>query len=155
MNAMIPEPKDKTVDIDTKGGVRRFFTVDTQAGKAEYVAAFEKQAVHFAAVGNAPKIVSTQPANGATSVDPSLAEITVTFDQDMDEGFSWTGGGPEYPASPRGAKAQWRDKRTCVLPVALQSGHHYRVGINSPSYRNFRSAGGQTVPPSSISFTTR
>jgi len=79
----------------------------------------------------------------------------VTFDQDMDKGFSWTGGGPEYPTSPQGAKAQWRDKRTCVLPVELQSGHHYRVGINSPSYRNFRSTAGQSVAPSSISFTTR
>jgi hypothetical protein len=155
MNAMIPERKDMTVDVDTKSGVRRFFMVDTQAGKAEYVAAFEKQPVRLGGGGNTPKIVSTQPANGATAVDPGLAEITVTFDQDMDEGFSWTGGGPEYPSSPQGAKAQWRDKRTCVLPVALQSGHHYRVGINSPSYRNFRSAGGQSVAPSSISFATR
>jgi hypothetical protein len=159
MNAMIPEPKDMTVDIDTKSGVRRFFAVDTQARKADYVAAFEKQTVRFGqpngVVGNAPKIVSTQPANGAKDVDPTLSEITVTFDQDMDEGFSWTGGGPEYPSSPQGAKAQWRDKRTCVLPVALHSGHHYRVGINSPSHRNFRSTAGQSVAPSSISFTTR
>jgi Bacterial Ig-like domain len=155
MNAMIPEPKDKTVDVDTKSGVRRFFMVDTQAGKAEYVAAFEKQPVRLGGAGNNPKIVSTQPINGATGVDPGLTEITVTFDQDMDEGFSWTGGGPEYPTSPQGAKAQWRDKRTCVLPVALQSGHRYRVGINSPSYRNFRSSAGQSVAPSSISFTTR
>jgi len=155
MNAMIPEPKDMTVDVDTKSGVRRFFMVDTQAGKAEYVTAFEKQAVRFGGTGNTPKIVSTQPSNGATGVDPTLTEITVTFDQDMDKGFSWTGGGPEYPTSPQGAKAQWRDKRTCVLPVELQSGHHYRVGINSPSYRNFRSTAGQSVAPSSISFTTR
>jgi Bacterial Ig-like domain len=155
MNAMIPEPKDMTVDVDTKSGVRRFFMVDTRAGKAEYVAAFEKQPVRFGGTGSGPKIVSTQPVNGATGVDPGLAEITVTFDQDMDAGFSWTGGGPEYPTSPQGAKAQWRDKRTCVLPVALQSGRHYRVGINSPSYRNFRSTAGQSVAPSSISFTTR
>jgi hypothetical protein len=88
-------------------------------------------------------------------VDPGLSEITVTFDQDMGEGFSWTGGGPEYPASPEGTQAQWRGKRTCVLPVKLQPAHHYRVGINSPSYRNFRSAGGESAQPSSISFTTK
>jgi hypothetical protein len=45
MNAMIPEPKDLTVDVDTQGGPRRFFTVDTQAQKAEYVAAFARQFV--------------------------------------------------------------------------------------------------------------
>jgi hypothetical protein len=159
MNAMIPDPKDMTVDVDTKSGLRRFFMVDTQAGKAEYVPAFEKQPVGFDAqnsfAGKAPKIVSTQPANGARDVDPALNEITVTFDQDMDKGFSWTGGGPEYPSSPQGARAQWRDKRTCVLPVALNSGRHYRVGINSPSYRNFRSVNGQPVAASSISFTTK
>ena len=36
---MIPEPKDMTVDVDTKDGPRRFFVVDTEARTAEYVAA--------------------------------------------------------------------------------------------------------------------
>jgi hypothetical protein len=159
MKAMIPEQKDMTVDVDTKGGPRRFFVVDTKAGKAEYVAAFEKQPVRLAALNatasSRPKIIHARPDDGATDVDPGLTEVTVTFDQDMDEGFSWTGGGPEYPSSPQGSKAQWRGKRTCVLPVALESGHHYRVGINSPSYRNFRSTAGEAVVPSSISFTTK
>ena len=44
-NAMIPEPKDLTVDMDTEGGPRRFFAVDTEAGAARYVAAFEKRSV--------------------------------------------------------------------------------------------------------------
>ncbi|MBU6401144.1 MAG: hypothetical protein KGS61_12560 [Verrucomicrobia bacterium] len=44
-NALIPEPKDMTVDVDTSSGLRRFFVVDTRAGTAEYVAAFEQQAV--------------------------------------------------------------------------------------------------------------
>ncbi len=43
--AMIPEPKDLTVDVDTEGGPRRFFMVDTAAHKAQYVNAFESQAV--------------------------------------------------------------------------------------------------------------
>jgi hypothetical protein len=43
--AMIPQPKDMTVDVDTTGGVRRFFSVDTQAGTADYVDAFEKRTV--------------------------------------------------------------------------------------------------------------
>jgi len=102
-----------------------------------------------------PRIVSTSPADGATDVDPALAEITVTFDQDMEGGMSWTGGGPEFPTSPEGAKAQWRTKRTCVLPVKLQAGHYYRVGINSPSYRNFRSLGDVPAVPSAIAFTTQ
>ena len=73
----------------------------------------------------------------------------------MSEGMSWTGGGPEYPPSPDGQKAQWRGKRTCVLPVKLESGHHYRVGINSQSYRNFCSVAGEPARFSSIKFTTK
>ena len=103
----------------------------------------------------APRIVATSPAVGATEVDPALTEITVTFDRDMEGGMSWTGGGPDYPLSPQGAKAQWRDKRTCVLPVRLQAGHHYRVGINSMSYQNFRSADGVPASPTAITFTTK
>lgn len=106
------------------------------------------------AAQGAPQIVSTSPSRGATDVDPSVKEITVTFDQDMEEGMSWTGGGPEFPAIPEGQKGHWRDKRTCVLPVKLQSGHRYRVGINSPSYRNFRSATGTPALTSAIWFTT-
>jgi hypothetical protein len=45
MNAMIPEPKDMTVDVDTKDGPRRFFGVDTEAQTARYVAAFENRSV--------------------------------------------------------------------------------------------------------------
>ena len=75
-------------------------------------------------------------------MDPALKEITVTFDQDMGGGMSWTGAGPEFPSIPDGKQAHWRDKRTCVLPVKLQGGHHYRVGINSVSFRNFRSEAG-------------
>jgi RNA polymerase sigma-70 factor (ECF subfamily) len=106
------------------------------------------------AVQGAPQIVSSSPARGATDVDPALKEITVTFDQDMEEGMSWTGGGPEFPQIPEGQKGHWRDKRTCVLPVKLQSGHRYRLGVNSPSYRNFRSAAGVAALTSAIWFTT-
>jgi hypothetical protein len=158
INAMIPDPKDMTVDVDTKLGLRRFYMVDTQAGTSEYVNAFERQPVRLVTRSsgqNPPKIILTKPADGATDVDAGLTEITVTFDQDMSEGFSWTGGGPEYPSSPDGQNAHWRGKRTCVLPVKLESGHHYRVGINAPSYRNFRSAAGDAAEPSSISFTTK
>jgi hypothetical protein len=105
--------------------------------------------------GPAPRIVSTTPALGASDVDPGLKEITVTFDRDMGPGFSWTGGGPEYPPNREGQKPFWRERRTCVLPVQLEAGKSYRVGINSPSHQNFRSAAGVPAPPSAIYFTTR
>jgi hypothetical protein len=68
--------------------------------------------------------------------------------------MSWTGGGSEFPKSPEGQKAHWRDKRTCVLPVKLYAAQYYRVGINAPSFHGFQSAEGVPAPLSAIYFTT-
>ncbi|HEX3721115.1 MAG TPA: M56 family metallopeptidase [Verrucomicrobiae bacterium] len=105
--------------------------------------------------GGAPRIIATSPKIGARKVDPMVKEIAVTFDQDMGRGMSWTGGGPDFPKIPAGIRAKWRDKRTCVLPVLLEQGHYYRVGINSTSYQNFRSVAGVPADPAAIYFTTR
>ena len=55
--------------------------------------------------GGPPKIVKTSPQIGETDVDPELTEITVTFDQDMAEGMSWTGGKPDVPPVQPGKEA--------------------------------------------------
>lgn len=102
-----------------------------------------------------PRIIATSPAVGATDVDPGLTEITVTFDQDMGGGMSWTGGGPDFPPMREGQKAEWRAKRTCALPVKLEAGHYYRVGINSTGYQNFANEQGVAALPSAIFFTTQ
>lgn len=100
-------------------------------------------------------VVATSPNIGATGVAPKTSEITITFDRDMQQGMSWTGGPPLFPESPPDAKAKWQDKRTCVLPVKLKESQFYRVGINSKSYRNFRSATGESAPCTAIYFTTK
>ncbi len=100
-----------------------------------------------------PKLVSTMPANKATGVDPVLDRITLTFDQDMARGFSWTGGPPQFPETT--GKPEWVDSRTCALPVRLEPGRLYRVGINSKSHQNFRSAAGVPVRPEVLVFTTK
>ncbi len=103
----------------------------------------------------APRIIATTPKAGAKDVDPALKEITVTFDRDMEGGMSWTGGGPDMPTSPESKRAYWKsNKRTCVLPVKLQPGHHYRIGINSMSHQNFRGTNGLPTAVSAIYFTT-
>lgn len=102
-----------------------------------------------------PRIVASKPKAGAKQVDPALTEISVTFDRDMGGGMSWTGGESLFPPIDKTRKARWTDKRTCVLPVRLEEGHYYRLGINSSSFRNFRSRAGVPVPPSAIYFCTR
>lgn len=71
----------------------------------------------------------------------------------MDGGFSWTGGGLEYPET-TGTPAWSADRRTCTLPVRLRPNHSYRLGLNSPSHRNFKSADGVALEPVVWTFAT-
>jgi hypothetical protein len=107
----------------------------------------------FSTPTNAPRIVVTQPVVGASEVDPSLKEITVTFDRDMAPGFAWTGGDAFYPQT-RGMPT-WKDKRTCALGVELEPGRFYRVGINASMRRGFHSVQGIPAETWAIWFTTR
>ncbi len=103
---------------------------------------------------SAPKILSTQPAIGATDVDPATTEIRITFDQEMASGFSWTGGGDAFPKTT--SKPRWEaDKKTCVLPVDLSEGTFYRVGVNSTSHRNFQNESGLPAEFRVIYFVTK
>ncbi len=101
-----------------------------------------------------PKVVATQPRNGDQQVTADLREIVVTFDQDMDvAGFSFTGGGVTFPKVT--GRPSWRTARECVLPVQLEHGHSYVVGINSETKRNFKSKAGLAVSPIVLTFKTR
>jgi beta-lactamase regulating signal transducer with metallopeptidase domain len=98
-----------------------------------------------------PRVVCLAPTNGATQVDPSLSELRVTFDVPMWKGYSWTGGGGQYPY---GGKVHWLDDYTCVLPVALKPDHQYSLGINSVAAMNFQSAQGR-VPADPVEYRFR
>ena len=101
-----------------------------------------------------PAIVAIDPPIGATGVSPGLREIKVNSSVPMRGGFSWTGGGPSFPGAPN-QKAYWMpDHQTCVLPVALQHNSSYRLGLNSPSYKNFKSASGVPFSPVVWTFST-
>jgi hypothetical protein len=70
-------------------------------------------------------------------------------------GFSWTGGGPSFPTIPDGQKPRWsRDGKSCTLPVKLEPGHKYELGLNSVSHKNFGSKWGVPLEPVHFVFTT-
>jgi Bacterial Ig-like domain len=156
-NALMPEIKDLTVDIDTKTAKRRFFIVDTSAGTAQYLKAFEKQSSTPASANtSAPRVSGLSPRNGAQDVSPTVTELRVTFNVPMSGGMSWCGGGEGYPATPEGKSAYWTDDHlTCVLPVVLKAGRTYEIGLNGPSFRNFRSAAGVPLAPVTYTFRTK
>jgi len=101
-----------------------------------------------------PKVVETFPKIGDPDVDSGILAILVTFDRDMSDGISWTGGGDYYPKLTEGKKPEWQDKRTCAYPVDLEKGRFYCIGVNSTTRRNFQSLKGVPAEPTVIYFTT-
>ncbi|MEN6625299.1 MAG: Ig-like domain-containing protein [Candidatus Sumerlaeia bacterium] len=103
-----------------------------------------------------PRVVSMDPPNGATGVDPNTAELRVTFDVPMGAGFSWCGGGSDYPEVPEGVGARWsEDRKTCTLPVKLKPGWQYSLSLNNVSFNNFMSEAGIPLEPVAYGFKTK
>jgi hypothetical protein len=107
-------------------------------------------------LANELKVVNTVPSNGAKGVDPLLNEIEIYFSAPVKMN-SWSfvktnhGQFPEILDDP-----YFRDNRTCILPVILEPGMTYSIGINSPARKGFKSAADETVTvtPYVLTFTT-
>ena len=92
-------------------------------------------------------VVETQPKLGDMDVDAAaVKEIRVTFSKPMtDKSWSWTQGNVySFPES-TGAIHYLADKRTCVMPVKLEPGKTYVMGINGGRFNNFKDAAGNAV----------
>jgi hypothetical protein len=101
-----------------------------------------------------PKVVSMTPVNGATNVDPALTEIKVVFDQPMmDRSWSMTGGGAHFPEG-AGDVSYDANRTIWIAPVKLKPDWRYEFGLNSKSYRNFKSEKGVSLDPIWVTFTT-
>jgi beta-lactamase regulating signal transducer with metallopeptidase domain len=148
-------------DAEQKSRATHFgqkFLADAQSGgKANENSAPTRKTVAPESRKNSrlPRLIESVPKAGQSDVSADLKEIRVTFDRDMGKGMSWTGSPDSFfPPGDESQKAHWIDSRTCVLPVKLEKGKFYRVGINADSYRNFRSARGVSFPSSVIFFAT-
>ena len=104
-----------------------------------------------------PVVVESVPQSGDTLVDAEkVKEIRVTFSKDMmngnwslvqvsNETFPKSAGKPHYA----------KDKRTCVIPVALKPGRTYVIWLNSEKFANFKDAGGRSAVPYLLVFETK
>ena len=71
----------------------------------------------------------------------------------LNDSWSWTGGGETYPKV-TGKISYDPTRTTCTLPVKLEPGKVYWIGINSPSFRNFQNAANVPVRWYVILFAT-
>lgn len=103
-----------------------------------------------------PKVISTNPKNDASGVDPSLSKITVTFDKPMlDKGWSWSYEEKDSFPQTTGQPSYTDNGTTCMLPVKLEPGKRYVIWINTARFRNFKDRSGNAAEPYRLVFTTR
>ena len=101
-------------------------------------------------------VIRTNPANNSVNIDPNLSAVEIVFNQDINQ-QSWSfvevpgSAVPEITGNP-----SFPDSRTCILPVRLQAGQTYRLGINSATHTGFVSAAdsGLTAEPYTLLFST-
>ena len=105
-----------------------------------------------------PKPIATNPIDGATDVDSSLSEITVTFNKPMMNDSSWTGEDassfPEFTGKPYFTN----NDTICVQPVKLKLGKSYVIWINKindEKLHPFKDKSGKVVKPYKLVFTTK
>ncbi len=105
-------------------------------------------------LGDPPKVVTLEPANGAKEVDAAkVTKLVVTFDKSMDlSGWSFCGGGPNFPKFK--GKPKWETPKKVVVEVELEPDHEYKLGLNCPSAQNFRSSQAVALVPVPWSFKT-
>jgi hypothetical protein len=103
-----------------------------------------------------PRVVSTFPQNGSQDVDPSIKEISVTFNEEMMEG-NWSWAYDDKDKFPQVVgQAYYTDNNTKnILPVKLEPNKEYVIWINSTSYQNFKNKNGTPAVPFRFTFKTK
>lgn len=155
--AMISDPKDMTVYIDTKNGHGRFFIVDTQAQTAKYIAAFDRQSSNEISATTFPPVVAkTVPESGTENVPPGEFEIKITFSKEMrDHSWSWSSAWenstPDFIGAPQYDPAH----KICSVKVKLEPNKTYGFWLNSQDFHNFKDAQGHAAVPYLLVFQTK
>ncbi|MDY6989728.1 MAG: Ig-like domain-containing protein [Thermodesulfobacteriota bacterium] len=103
-----------------------------------------------------PRVVSTFPQNGSIDVDPSLNEISVTFNEAMRDGnWSWVYEDKNTFPQIVGQAYYNEDMTKNVLPVKLEPNKEYVIWINSQKFNNFKDKSGNPAFPFKFTFKTR
>jgi len=103
-----------------------------------------------------PKVISTNPQNGAQNVDPSLTKISVTFNESMmNKSWSWCyeekDKFPQMTDQPHYTENNTKN----ILPVKLEPNKEYVIWINTVNFKNFKDKTGNPGEPYKFTFETR
>ncbi len=104
----------------------------------------------------APIVIETFPSNGSTDIDPSISELSVTFNEEMQDGnWSWAYTNknqfPEMTGQPYFSEKFTKN----ILPVKLEPNKEYEIWINSEKFKNFKDKAGNPAIPYKWVFKTK
>ena len=104
----------------------------------------------------APRVISTLPLNGSQDVDPTLNEISVTFNEEMMDG-NWSWVYEDKDTFPRitGQTYYIENNTVNILPVKLEPNKEYVIWINSAQFKNFKDKSGNPAHPFRFTFRTK
>jgi hypothetical protein len=103
-----------------------------------------------------PKVIFTSPRNEAQNVDPSMKEISVTFNERMmDKSWSWCYEERDRFPQVTGQPYYTENNMKNVLPVTLKPNTEYVIWINTVNFKNFRDEAGNPAEPYRFTFKTR
>lgn len=101
-----------------------------------------------------PRVVNTFPAPGAV-VPAGPLTLTVTFDQPMQQGWSFVTRDAASTPPCDGKPVQSEDRRSFSMTCQLQPGHAYWIGFNSNTHQKFATPQGVPAAPWGLGFSTR
>jgi hypothetical protein len=103
-----------------------------------------------------PRVIQTDPLNESRDVDPSLRELSVTFNEEMMDG-NWSWAYEDQSSFPRiiGQAFYTDDYTINRLPVKLDPDKEYVIWINSAQFKNFKDKSGNSAIPFRFTFRTR
>lgn len=105
---------------------------------------------------DAPNVIETFPVSGSTDVDPSISEISVTFDEAMTDGnWSWAYTNKNQFPEMNGQAYYESGLTKNILPVKLESNKEYEIWINSEKFKNFKDQAGNSSIPFRLVFKTK
>jgi hypothetical protein len=116
---------------------------------------FDETAANYdALLAKFPRVVSMTPENSAKDVDPATPSIYVAFDRPMADGWSFVGGGPDFPKLD-GSASYDPSGRMVSIGVKLEPAHDYRFSLNGGRFCGFVSEEGYPLEPVPVAFRTR
>jgi hypothetical protein len=136
-------PPNEELSPCSGAGERRHGSQEAKAVRTRWMSLLVVLLLFPATAWGELTVVSTSPANGATSVDPGLVQVRIRFSAAVrTDGYSIcrTEEGTPLPVS----KLSFEEGgRVCVLAVALQPGTKCAFSVNDEEYQGFRGAGGR------------